>query len=63
MIRTLVTLVGFACLAIGLLWVGQGLDLIRWPADSFMIGQGNWTLRGATLALAGILLIWFARRT
>jgi len=47
----------------GLLWVGQGLDLIRWPADSFMIGQGNWTLRGATLALAGILLIWFARRT
>lgn len=63
MFRTIVSLLGLAAVAMGLLWVAQGTGLVHWPADSFMIGAGNWTLRGATLALAGLLMIWFSRRT
>ena len=62
MLRILLTVIGVLALLMGLLWVGQGMGIIRWPADSFMIGVADWTWRGAILAVVGAALIWFARR-
>lgn len=60
--KTLLTILGAFALLMGLLWVGQGTGLIRWPAESFMIDVSDWTLRGALLALGGVVLIWLGRR-
>jgi hypothetical protein len=38
------------------------LGYIRWPAESFMIGQANWVYYGGAIAIAGLLLIMVARR-
>ncbi len=46
----------------GGLWIGQGLNIIRWPAESFMIGVPQWSWNGTGLALAGLLLLWWSRR-
>lgn len=62
MIRTLLNVVGFTMLLIGLLWVGQGTGVIRWPAESFMIDQRGWSVTGAGLAAIGAALILLARR-
>ena len=54
--------VGVIALLMGLLWIGQGLGVIQWPASSFMLDQRPWALRGALLAAVGIFLIAKARR-
>ena len=46
----------------GLLWIGQGLGYIQWPKSSFMLGEPEWAVRGAVLAIAGVLLILVNRR-
>jgi hypothetical protein len=60
--KTLLLLLGVLALAVGLLFAGQGLGIIRWPAESFMIGQPQWIVYGGGIALAGLLLIALARR-
>jgi len=46
----------------GGLWIGQGLNIIRWPAESFMIGVPQWSWNGSVLALVGGFLFWWSRR-
>ena len=60
--RVLLLIVGILALLVGLLWIGQGLGIIQWPASSFMLDQRPWVWRGAALALAGAVAIWRARR-
>lgn len=60
--RMLFTALGFLMLFCGLLFAGQGMGWIRWPADSFMVGISDWVWRGMLLALGGALLIWAGRR-
>ncbi len=60
--RTGLSIVGLLAVLMGLLWVGQGLGYIHWPASSFMLDQRPWAVRGGLLALAGLALILFARR-
>jgi hypothetical protein len=60
--RTLLLIVGLLALAIGLLWIGQGTGLIRWPPSSFMISQLQWAGYGALLAALGLILIWQSKR-
>ncbi len=60
--KTLLTLIGIIILAAGLFFMGQGSGLIRWPAESFMIGAVKWVYYGCGIALLGILLIGIARR-
>ena len=60
--KTGLTIAGVAALLMGLLWIGQGLGYIHWPASSFMLDQRPWALRGAILAAAGIGLLVYARR-
>jgi hypothetical protein len=55
-------ILGFIALAIGLLWIGQGLGVIAWPASSFMINQIQWAGYGAALCAVGLILIWQSRR-
>lgn len=60
--RMMFTVAGIVALLMGLLWMGQGTGIIRWPAQSFMIDVSAWTLRGALTAVAGAILIWLGRK-
>jgi len=60
--RRLLLITGLLALAMGLLWIGQGLGVINWPASSFMIRQLHWAGYGAALAALGLILIWQSKR-
>lgn len=60
--RTLLQIVGVAALLVGLLWIGQGFGVIRWPETSFMIDHRPWATRGALLAIVGAVCLLIARR-
>jgi uncharacterized membrane protein len=60
--RNLLLIVGLLALAIGLLWIGQGTGVIKWPESSFMISQIQWAGYGAALAALGLILIWQSKR-
>ena len=61
-VKILLLVLGVLMVLMGGLWIGQGLNIIKWPADSFMIGVPMWSWNGTALAVAGAALIWFARR-
>jgi len=61
-IRMLMLVIGVLALLMGLLWIGQGTGLVRWPASSFMINESAWAIRGCILAVGGVLMIVFGRR-
>lgn len=62
-IRFLLRVVATLATAIGLLWVGQGLGIIMWPASSFMLADRQWAINGTALALLGAVSLWLLRRT
>jgi hypothetical protein len=57
---------GMFLVALGFIWALQGVGVLHWPPDSFMLGQGEWAARGTGAVLAGAALIaiaaWRARR-
>ncbi|HEU0044907.1 hypothetical protein [Sphingomonas sp.] len=61
-VRRILVGVGVAMTLMGLLWIGQGLGYVRWPASSFMLMQRVWADYGAALAVAGLLVVLAARR-
>ena len=60
--RQILVALGILMTLIGVLWIGQGLGYIHWPASSFMLDQRPWADRGAVLAVLGLVLILAARR-
>ena len=60
--KTLLLLVGIIVCAAGLLFAGQGLGYINWPASSFMISELKWVYYGGGIAVVGILLVSIALR-
>ena len=60
--KLLLLVLGVLAALMGFLWIGQGLGLIMWPADSFMLGEPTWSWRGALLMGVGFALVWIARR-
>jgi uncharacterized membrane protein len=60
--RKALLIVGFLALAVGLLWIGQGTGVIKWPESSFMISQIQWAYYGTALAVVGLILVWRGRR-
>ena len=60
--RTALVVVGSIAVLVGLLWIGQGMGYVRWPASSFMIDARVWAWYGIALAVIGIALIVHARR-
>ncbi|MBO9696435.1 MAG: hypothetical protein J7499_09565 [Sphingopyxis sp.] len=61
-LKGIMAIVGIAAILVGGLWVLQGLDIVRWPASSFMLGDTTWTRNGAILAVVGVVLVWLARK-
>lgn len=61
-VKAIMVIIGTAMVMMGLLWTLQGLDIVRWPASSFMLGDLTWTRNGAVLMVVGAGLIWFARK-
>jgi len=60
--KTALLVIGVAAVLMGLLWIGQGTGFVHWPASSFMIDQRQWVLRGAILAVGGLIFIALSRR-
>ena len=60
--RKLLLVLGFIALAIGLLWIGQGTGVVKWPGSSFMINQIQWAGYGVALGALGLILIWQSKR-
>ena len=60
--KTGLLIVGIGAVLMGLLWIGQGLGYIHWPASSFMLDQRPWALRGAVTAAVGVAMILVSRR-
>ncbi len=56
------TILGVLMVLMGCLWIGQGLNIIKWPETSFMIGVPMWSWNGMFLAIVGAALIWWSRR-
>ena len=61
-LKTLALILGLLMILMNGLWIGQSLNIIRWPAESFMIGVPQWSWNGMFLAIGGIVLIGLARR-
>jgi uncharacterized membrane protein len=54
---------GLFLVAMGVIWALQGLGLLSWPADSFMIDQREWALYGTLAAAGGVIILrWASRR-
>ena len=60
--KSVLLIIGVAAVLMGLLWIGQGTGLVRWPASSFMIDQRPWVTRGVILAVVGLILIVVSRK-
>jgi uncharacterized membrane protein len=61
-VKILLMILGVLMVLMGCLWIGQGLNIIKWPETSFMIGVPMWSWNGMFLAIAGAALIWWSRR-
>ncbi|MDQ2966250.1 MAG: hypothetical protein M3R57_10425 [Chloroflexota bacterium] len=48
-------IVAFVLVAVGAIWIGQGMGLIR--GGSFMVGDVRWAVAGAVIAVVGIVLL------
>ncbi len=60
--RMLTMITGLIMLVFGSLFMLQGLDIVHWPANSFMLGARQWIVYGAAIAAAGAFLMLFSRR-
>ena len=47
---------GVVCVLLGLVWIGQGTNLIR--GSSLMSGQAQWAVIGLVLVVVGAWLLW-----
>ena len=52
---------GFVLIAVGAIWIGQGLGLIR--GSSFMVDDMRWAVAGVVTATIGVILLVRARRS
>ena len=62
MARLLFRIFGVALFLSGALWTLQGLGLVMWPAESFMLDQREWAVYGLVAVAAAILLVWLTRK-
>ena len=59
--RAVMLALGVLAVLMGLLWIGQGIGLIHWPASSFMLDQREWAFRGAAVVAVGVVLVFLNR--
>ncbi len=53
---------GVLLVLFGAIWTLQGLGILMWPAESFMLADRQWAVNGAITAVVGIVLLLVARR-
>ena len=46
----------------GGLWMLQGLGIVMWPSESFMLADRQWAVNGAIVFVIGGALFWFGSR-
>ncbi len=61
LLRALLLVLGVLLALAGCLWTLQGLGIVMWPAESFMLADRQWAINGAVTMLAGLGLIWLSR--
>jgi len=61
-LRLVAQVFGVALVLAGGLLALQGLGLVMWPADSFMLAHREWALYGAITVVVGIVLFWWGSR-
>ncbi|MEM6584166.1 MAG: hypothetical protein AAF692_00260 [Pseudomonadota bacterium] len=54
--KRLLRIIAMALVVFGAMWSLQGLGILMWPANSFMLAQREWGLYGAIVAAFGALL-------
>lgn len=59
--RNLLLIAGLLMAATGSLWCLQGLGLVAWPQESFMINDTHWSWYGGALAATGLAAIVWSR--
>jgi hypothetical protein len=62
LLRGLLLVLGVLLALAGGLWTLQGLGIVMWPAESFMLADRTWAINGAITVLVGLGLIWLSRR-
>ncbi len=61
-LRLLAQILGVALVLSGGLWALQGLGIVMWPAESFMLAERVWALYGTITVIVGALLFWWGSR-
>lgn len=61
MLKRVLTATGMFLLVMGTLWALQGLGVVKWPPESFMLDRRNWALYGAVTAAIGAGVLWLGR--
>ncbi|GGD92970.1 hypothetical protein GCM10011515_10880 [Tsuneonella deserti] len=59
--QALAAALGFLLVLAGGLFALQGLGIVMWPSDSFMLADKTWALYGGVMAVIGLLLILWSR--
>jgi len=62
LLRGLLLVLGVLIALAGGLWTLQGLGIVMWPAESFMLADRQWAINGAVTVLVGLGLVWLSRR-
>jgi hypothetical protein len=60
-LRWIILCVGILLVLMGVVWIGQGTGVFPYPKESFMIDQRPWAVRGAMLAVVGLVVILLSR--
>jgi hypothetical protein len=60
--RPILIVIGLVLAVFGLLFLLQGRGIIRWPSESFMIGDQAWVNYGAAITVFGLVLVLVGRR-
>ncbi|MBX3564899.1 MAG: hypothetical protein KF730_10025 [Sphingomonas sp.] len=55
--QNILIFLGLAAMLLGVLFMLQGLGVVRWPASSTMIDQRVWLWRGLALAVGGAIVV------
>lgn len=56
--RIVLRILAALMIGMGIVWILQGINILP---GSFMTGQIQWAYRGGAVAIAGVLLLIFAR--
>ena len=61
-LRIILQVFGVALILSGGLWTLQGLGIVMWPAESFMLADRSWAVNGSITVAVGAILIWASTR-